>query len=364
MKYAALTIVSLILVFAFSVGVNAETSAIDAAEELYGSLDENGAAAAEAAENGSGFDFNSGISKVISIWAENFGPVLSKSIASAAKLLAVSLLASAAASAFPENANSSFAMNACASAAVIIAGTVELNSALAAAVDLQNRLSSFSKVLFPVLTAAGAASGAGGEALMRQSGTALFSDLMVTAYSKLLIPFVMGYVGLRLAGSASENPFFQKFADWLKNLATGGMKIFLMLFVGYVTISGAAGRAADSLAVRSAKTAAASVPYIGGVIAEAADAVFAGASVIKGYIGVFGAVAVLGSAILPVLSCGLGWGCVKLAAMFSLSLPAKCGQSAIETVAEAMGLVFAMTAASTALMLLSVIVCMNTAGAA
>ncbi len=354
----------ILIFFIFSLAVPLSAFAIEdavtAAEDMYSALDENGESAARSAENGVGFDLNRGIGGVIDLAAENFVPILSASINTAVKLLLTILLFSLIGSLFNSDDSTSTGINLAATAAVTAVGAVEVSSALQVVIDYQNRLTDFSKLILPALAATGAAGGTGGESLMLQSGTAIFTDLTVTAYTKLLIPFVFGYMAIRLGGTIVKNGFFRKLADWLKGLVTGAMRIYLTLFMAYLTISGIAGRAADSLALSSAKTAASSVPYIGGIASEATDAIIAGASVIRGYLGVFGVVGILGSAIVPVMSCGLGWGVTKLSAMFAGAMPSNCGTEAIETIAEAMGLVFAMCAASTALMLLSVVVCAKT----
>ncbi len=350
-------VIALGIMLLFSVKCFGTTDVMSAAEEMYPYLGEDGSDAARHAENGEGFDLNRGLSRVIGICSENFMPLLFAGIKTAAKLMLCVLLISLADSLFFRGKGSG-ALDIAATAAIAMTGLGDVTSLLNVAIGHQNRLSEFSKILLPFLTAAGAASGRGGESLMLQSGIAMFCDLAVSAFSGLYIPFIFAYIALGLGGSLCENSMISKLGEWLKNFVNGGIRIFMTLFLGYMTISGAAGRAADSLALRSAKTAAASVPYIGGVASEAADAVVAGASVMKGYLGVFGTVGILGSAVVPLLSCGLGWGCVKLASMLASGFSR--GEKAVEIMADAMGLIFAMCAASTFLMLLALTVCVNT----
>ena len=355
--------ISLIVIVRFC-PVSSATDARTVAQGLYQALDENGQEAALSAEEGTGFDLNLGLKKIIEITLQNFAPILYSSAGNAAKLLLVAILFSLVGLVCGKGNVMQKCIILAATGSIAVIGITEINSGLHVAIEHQNRLSDFIRLLLPVLTAAGAAGGNGGESLMLQSGIALFCQITVDAYTKIFIPFVYFYIALRLCGAISDNQFFRKFADWIKGIITGAIRIWLMLFFAYLTISGIAGKAADSLALRSAKTAASSVPYIGGIAAEATDAIAAGASVIKAYLGVFGTIGVLGSAIVPLLSCGLGWGCIKLACLFSSVMPNSVGTEAIELISEAFGFIFSLCAASTALILMSVIVSAKTIGIA
>ena len=339
------------------------SDAVSAAEDMYSVLGPDGEEVAREAENGTGFDLNRGLGKAVEVIFQNFGSIFGASLRSSAKLILTTLVFSLGGMFISDGGNISKGLNVAATGVISVFGISEVSSGLQTAVAHQNRLSDFIKLLLPMLTAAGAAGGSGGESLMLQSGIALFCQLTVSAYSKLMIPFLFCYIAVRLGGVLADNTIAAKAADWVKGLVTGAMKIWLMLFFAYLSICGVAGKAADSLALRSAKTAASSVPYIGGVAAEAADAVAAGAGVLKGYLGVFGTVGVIGSAVVPLLSCGLGWVCFKFAALISASVPGAYGSEATEIVAESLGFVFALCTASTALVLMSIIVCAKTVGA-
>ena len=351
-------ICALALAAVLALPVRAE-SAADRAEALYPALDGNGAAAARAAETETGFDLNGGINAVLRVARDNLGSVLAAAVGSAAAAAAAALVGVVCAGAFP---SAKSAVSAASSVGVVLAGAGGLTSAVGAAAALQTRLAEFSALIFPVLTAASAAAGNGGEAVMRQSAVALFSDAAVQAGDRLLWPLIGVILAARLGGEVSGTALMTRTADGIRNGFMGAVRIFLMLFVGYITISGAAGRAADSLALRSARTAAASVPYVGGVVGEAADAVLAGAGVMRSQLGVFGVVAVLGSAVVPLLSCGLGWGTMKLVAALCASLPEAVGSGAAAAVADAMGVALAFCAGTTALILLSLTVCMGAGG--
>lgn len=343
-------------------GTDAFITAEEAIEEMFPVLDENGREAATEAQNGNGFDLNAGLGKVIGLVGENLTPILLAASKTAGKLLLISLIFSMIGMTFSGNENLSKALNLAATGAIAACGIAEVNSGMQIAIDYQNRLSEFMNLLLPVLTAAGAAGGSGGESLMLQGGISLFCQLTVFAYSKIMIPFMFCYIAVRLGGAISNNEVFKKIADWVRGIVTGAMRIWLMLFLGYLSICGLAGKAADSLALRSAKTAAAAVPYIGNITSEATETIVAGTAVIKGYLGIFGTVGILGSAVVPLLSCGLGWVCIKLAGMFSSVFHNAFGSEAIETVAESFGFIFSLCSASTALILISVIVCAKTVG--
>ena len=215
-------VIALGIMLLFSVKCFGTTDVMSAAEEMYPYLGEDGSDAARHAENGEGFDLNRGLSRVIGICSENFMPLLFAGIKTAAKLMLCVLLISLADSLFFRGKGSG-ALDIAATAAIAMTGLGDVTSLLNVAIGHQNRLSEFSKILLPFLTAAGAASGRGGESLMLQSGIAMFCDLAVSAFSGLYIPFIFAYIALGLGGSLCENSMISKLGEWLKNFVNGGL---------------------------------------------------------------------------------------------------------------------------------------------
>ena len=159
----SLILLLLIFLFPWSLATNAVSDAVSAAEDMYSALDENGQEAAKEAQNGKGFDLNAGLSKVLKITANSFTPILTASLKTACKLLITALVFSLAELTFGNGKDLTAGLNLAATGVIAAVGIAEINSGLQLAIEHQNRLSDFIGLLLPVLTAAGAAGGSGGE---------------------------------------------------------------------------------------------------------------------------------------------------------------------------------------------------------
>ena len=217
---------------------------------------------------------NSGLGKLISKGIREIGGILSHGLSCAAKLIAISLLCAAVASLGSEGNGVPFAVNAAAALCIITVGAIELNSTLGIASEFQNDLNTFSKALLPTLTAAGAASGMPGASIAKQGAALLFSDIMITLFSRLFMPLVYMIVALRAVGIVSGNQFFAKASAGFKNIVTAVLKYLLTLYIAYISIMGIVGAAADTLAKKAVKTAVSTgVPVVGSVLGEAAESI-------------------------------------------------------------------------------------------
>lgn len=217
-------------------------------------------------------------------------------------------------------------------------------------------ISQFSKVLTPVMASAAALSGGVTSASVRQMGTVLFSDILLTAIDALLLPAVYLYVGLAAAGTVLEGETLDSAGRLLKKgigWALGGL---LLLFTTYLTVSGAVAGAVDARAVKLAKSAiAGAVPVVGGILSEAAESVLAGAGVLKAGAGVLGMLAVLALCLTPFLRLGIQYLLYQVAAVVAAAAGPGRLTRLISMLGDAFGLVLAMTGASALLLLVSIL---------
>ncbi len=357
--FCVLSIIVLVTLPAF-----ADTSGHRESDKISGSLTEDGKEVANAGKTDTGYDLNAGLGKVITKGAGEIGGILSDGLSCAAKLLAIALLCGAVSALGPDgNGAGPFAVNAASALCIIVVGSVELNSTLNTATEFQNDLNLFSKVLLPTLTAAGVAAGSTGASIAKQSAALLFSDILITLFANVFVPLVYMTVALRAVGIISGNPFFSRISSSVKNTMSTVLKYLLTLYFAYISIMGIIGSAADTLAKKATKTAiSTAVPVVGGVIGEAAESVFAGAALIKNSVGVFGILGILGCAVTPLLSSGISYLVLRGAAMLTSAIPENGSQQAIETLADAMSMIFGMCCASVALLLITVIVIMKISG--
>ena len=217
-------------------------------------------------------------------------------------------------------------------------------------------ISQFSKVLAPVLASAAALGGGVTGASVRQMGTVLFSDVLLTVIDTLLLPAVYLYVGLAAAGTVLEGETLDSAGRLLKKTVGWVLGGLLLLFTTYLTVSGAVTGAVDARTVKLAKSAiAGAVPVVGGILSEAAESVLAGAGVLKAGAGVLGMLAVLGLCLTPFLRLGLQYLLYQGAAVAAAAAGPGRLTRLISMLGDAFGLVLAMTGASALLLLVSIL---------
>jgi len=219
-----------------------------------------------------------------------------------------------------------------------------------------DKMHGFGNVLVPVMAACTAATGSTAAAAVRQMATAMFSNLLIAVINKLLVPLVYAFVAVFTAYAAVGNPGLKRVAELLKWVITTVLTTLLVVFVTYLTVSGAVAGSADALALKAAKTAISSaIPVVGGIISNAAETILVGAGALRGTVGVFGLLAVLGLCLTPFLQLGVHYLSYKLSAAVAATLTDGRLSELIGGIGTAFGLIFGMTGACALLMLISII---------
>lgn len=217
-------------------------------------------------------------------------------------------------------------------------------------------IAQLSKVLLPTLAAAEAASGGITAASVRQVAAVFFADILLTVIERVLLPMVYLYIGTAAAGAVLEGDVMERLGELLKKLTGWILSGLLTLFTAYLTISGAVAGSADAQAVKLAKTAvSAAVPVVGGILSEAAESVLAGAGLLRGMVGTVGVLALLGTCLAPFLHLGCQYLLYQGAALVASAAGPKKLTKLIAMLADALGLVLAMTAASALLLVISLV---------
>jgi len=141
------------------------------------------------------------------------------------------------------------------------------------------------------------------------ASAALFSPVILanlsvfgTLIKNVVLPLLFFVAVLGLTGSLSERFKLSGLAGLLKTAAMGLMGIYSTVFLGILAIQGVAGAVGDSVTFRTAKFGVdAFVPVVGGMLADALEAVVSTSLLVKNAIGIAG-IAVLGTvALLPLL---------------------------------------------------------------
>ena len=214
-------------------------------------------------------------------------------------------------------------------------------------------LNVFSKALLPTLSAATAAGGGAVSAGVRQVATVFFSDLLMSLIHSLLFPLVWVYVALSAADVILPAGRLGGIAQGLKKAVTWVLSGGLMLFTGYLSLSGAF--SADGLTLRMARSAiGTAIPVVGGIISDAADTILAGAGVLRQSLGVLGTLTILAVCILPFLKLGVQYLLLKLSAFFAAAVAPEPLVKLLSALSSAFGLVLGMTGAAALLLLISI----------
>ena len=212
-------------------------------------------------------------------------------------------------------------------------------------------------VLLPAVSMATAASGSPAMAVVKHGATILFSDFLLRLIHSLLIPLCYAFVAANVAWAALANEGLKRLAGFLKWLITMILSVVLLVFVGYLNLSGVISGGADAATVKAAKfTLSNLVPVVGGVISDTAETLLAGAAILRNAAGVFGMLAVLGICVAPFLNLGAHYLLYKgTAALAATAAGSGRLTGLIEALGTAFGLILAM-AASCAVLLTVVMV--------
>ena len=219
-----------------------------------------------------------------------------------------------------------------------------------------DKMYGFGNVLVPVMAACTAATGSTAAAAVRQMATAMFSNLLIAVIHKLLVPLVYAFVAVYTAYAAVGNSGLKRVAEFLKWVITTVLTTLLVVFVTYLTVSSAVAGSADAVALKAAKTAISSaIPVVGGIISNAAETRLVGAGMLRGSVGVFGLLAVLGLCLTPFLQLGVHYLSYKLSAAIAATLTDGRLAELIGGIGTAFGLIFGMTGSCALLLLISII---------
>lgn len=230
------------------------------------------------------------------------------------------------------------------------------HSMICLAADTVEQLSSYGKLLLPVLTAALAATGGSSSSAALYATTAVFDGILCAAVSSILVPMVYIYLVLSVMNGAASDNLIKKVRDFVKWLLSWGMKLVLYVFTGYISLTGIVTGTADQAAVKATKmTISSVVPVVGGMLSDASETVLVGAAMVKNSVGIYGLLALLAVLIVPFLRICIQYGLLRLTAALSGIFAEKQISDLIGDFAGTMGLLLGMTGTVCLILLISVI---------
>lgn len=242
------------------------------------------------------------------------------------------------------------------SLAIAAVSVSDVNVMLGLGKDTVERIRDFANVLLPIVAAVTAATGAVTGAAVRQMAAVLFSSLLINLINNVLIPILYAYLAMSVACAALGNEGLKKLGGFLKWGAVTILCGVMVVFVGYLTVSGVVAGSADAMAIKTAKFAiSGAIPVVGGILSDAAETVLSSAGVLRGSVGVFGAVTILGLCLLPLLRIAAHYLVYKLVAAFSgmVGPPQIC--TLVDQIGGAFGLMLGMTGACGLLILIALV---------
>lgn len=303
-----------------------------------------------------GISLDQGLMDLVDTGTQELGGIIRPALRSGALILVIVMLCGVAQGAAEEGSQVFHAAPVAGALAVATVAAADVHSLIGLGREAIEAMSTFSKVLLPTMAAAVAASGAPAGGVARQMATVLFSELLIHLISNLLIPLVYAYIAASAVHAAIGNLGLLRVAKAIKGVVTGILTSVLLVFVGYLTVSGVIAGTTDAMTVKTAKLAMSSmVPVVGGVLSDAAESVLAGAGILKNTVGVFGVLTILGASLLPFLQLGVHYLVYKLAAALSATVADSTLVSLIDNIGGAFALVLGMTASCAVLLLVSVI---------
>ena len=238
--------------------------------------------------------------------------------------------------------------------AVTAVAVADVNALLGMGTGAIARMTSFANVLLPTAAALTAATGAVTGAAARQLAAALFSDL--------LVPLLYGYIAASAAQAAVGENRLKRLADLLKWTVTTVLTVVTMAFVGYLTASGVVAGTADAATVKAAKFAiSGAIPVVGGILSDAAETVLASAGILKGTVGVFGMVTILGICLIPLLQLAVHYLAYKLTAALASALGDGPVCGLVDRLGGAVGRGLGRTGACCLLLLIALVSCVSVA---
>lgn len=283
--------------------------------------------------------------------------ILYAGIGTAVKLLGVSLLCSVVQKMEVSQDKRKISASQVAGVAAITALSLsDVSAMIGLGRETIGRMEVFSRTLLPAMAVVSALTGHLNGAAVRQSITVLFSEFLVLAMDRLLIPMVYCYVAVSCAQAVVGNGGLSRLSGMIKWGITSFLTGMMLIFVGYLTASGVIAGSVDAAKIKAAKMAISrAVPVVGGILADASETVLAGAGILKGTVGVVGLLVVLAICITPFLHLAVQYLIYKGVCALTAVMADSQICALIDAIGSAFGLVLGMTGAAALILLVSLV---------
>jgi stage III sporulation protein AE len=181
--------------------------------------------------------------------------------------------------------------------------------------------------------------------------------------SGLMIPMFFFYLAFVVAHGAFGDEFLKKTADFIKGIWLWLLKLLIIVFSTYMSVTGVVSGTTDQTALKAAKIVISSaVPVIGGILSDSSEAVLVSMGVLKNAAGIYGMLAVLSVFMGPFIKIMMNYLGIKVSALLCSIFGEKRISSLTEGFATAMSLLLAMTATACMFVLISTVCFLKGAG--
>ena len=244
----------------------------------------------------------------------------------------------------------------CAILAITLGRSGSVIAECAAAIE---GMGTFSDILIPAFGVATALSGRPVTAVAAAGATMVFSRVILLAAGGIFIPVLYLYITVCGVGALSEDGLMSRVAGFIKWLSTTFFRGFLMVFTGYLSLSGVISGSADVVAVKTAQvTISSAVPVVGGIISGVSETLLSGANLLRSSIGVFGFLGACAICLTPFVRALCHMMVFKLLAALSSAFSQGAAAKVIDGIAQAYSIALGLLGTCCAVQFVSIVVSM------
>ncbi len=182
---------------------------------------------------------------------------------------------------------------------------IALNSfylAVSYAKEAINMMSSFMIALIPIVLGLMASFGSIVSVSFFHPIIIFLINLSGVLVSNFIMPLLFLSALLVIVSSLSEHHKVTHLADLLRSVALGTLGVFLTIFLGVLSVQGAASAIQDGVAMKTAKFITGNfIPVVGRTFTDAADTVLSASLLLKNAVGIVGVAIVIFIAIFPAI---------------------------------------------------------------
>lgn len=285
-------------------------------------------------------EFGEGLGTILSAAVEETDGMIQNGVKLCFEILAVVMLCSL----LREFSGTGTAMVLASTLAIGMIAVGQISGFFVQAAETVDEMTTFSGFLFTTLATATAATGSVGKAGALYGITLAICSGLGKLLEALLLPAISCYIALTIADYAMGEGRLKVAADTIKQLFTNGLKAGVIGFTAYLSLSGVIRGSADSAAVKAAKlTISTAVPVVGSLISDASETLLVSAGLLRSSVGIFGLLGVLAVSILPFLEIGISYLLLKGTSAVTGILGEKQLSGLVGGLADAMGLLTAVT---------------------